>query len=172
MNGTQADGGFMIKHEERRYPIKPDEGYFEAGITNNHEQVLFGLLCPDLVAFFFDSEGNLLRIEKRTLDFFHDVQPPYNIYDGRIPKHVDTWKRDMGLQPAVISIKRFFSEDLYIGIEDYPNHFEDNLADPEASEEEKDDVRNSMQLWDKDGQFVLWWGNDYWLDGSGRVVSS
>jgi hypothetical protein len=29
-----------------------------------------------------------------------------------------------------------------------------------------------MELWDEDGQFVLLWGNDYWLDGSGRVVSS
>jgi hypothetical protein len=40
------------------------------------------------------------------------------------------------------------------------------------SDEERADVRESMQLWDADGQFVLYWGNDYWLDDSGEVVAS
>jgi hypothetical protein len=26
--------------------------------------------------------------------------------------------------------------------------------------------------WHAEGQFVLWWGNDYWLDGDGEVTSS
>ena len=33
-------------------------------------------------------------------------------------------------------------------------------------------MRESMRLWDADGQFVLNWGNDYWLDATGEVVSS
>jgi hypothetical protein len=78
----------------------------------------------------------------------------------------------MSFQPATIRVRKFFSDEHYIGIEDYPSHFHEILSDPDSDEEEKADVRESMVLWDKDGQFVLQWGNDYWLDGSGHVVSS
>jgi len=69
-------------------------------------------------------------------------------------------------------VKKFFLKDLYLGIQDYPDHFGEVLSDPAASEAEKDDIRDSMQLWVQTGQFVLWWGNDYWLDDKGEVVSS
>jgi hypothetical protein len=54
----------------------------------------------------------------------------------------------------------------------YPDHFNEILGDPEASDDEKANIRDSMRLWDDAEQFVLIWGNDYWLDGTGKVVSS
>ena len=84
--------------EERRYAIGPDEGYFHAGIAQPNtsaarpttlqqpaEQVLLGLACPNLVAFFFAADGQLLRTEQRPVPFFRDAEPPYNIYDQRLP---------------------------------------------------------------------------------------
>lgn len=162
----------MACGQDRRYAVKPDEPYFSAGVRPNGEQVLMGLFCPNLVAFYFDRDGNLLRTEHRPVPFFRDVIPPYDIYDGRIRPMIEDWKAEMGFGPATIRVKQFFSDEHYIGIEDYPSHFGEILGDPEADEEEKADVRESMELWDRAGQFVLLWGNDYWLDGSGRVVSS
>jgi hypothetical protein len=162
----------MEQDHERRYAIKPDEGYFCAGVTADSKQVLMGLFCPNLVAFDFDLEGNLLRVDQRPVPFFQGVTPPYNIYDERIPPLIESWKKEMGFRPATIRVKRFFSAEHSIGIEDYPAHFHEILSDPAAGDEEKADIHDSMELWDKDGQFVLLWGNDYWLDGSGRVVSS
>jgi hypothetical protein len=60
----------------------------------------------------------------------------------------------------------------YIGIEDYPWHFHEILTDSTSDDEERADIRESMELWEKEGQFVLLWGNDYWLDESGAVISS
>jgi hypothetical protein len=157
---------------ERLYAFKPDEGHFIAGVTPTGEQVLMGLFCPNLVAFHFDREGNLVRSEQRPVPFFHGVRPPFDIYDDRIQPMIEVWKAEMEFRPATIRVRKFFSDEPYIGIEDYPSHFHEILSDPAADEEEKADVRESMELWDKDGQFVLLWGNDYWLDGSGRVVSS
>jgi hypothetical protein len=54
----------------------------------------------------------------------------------------------------------------------YPSHFEEILSDPQECEEAKSDICDSMRQWDGDGQFVLQWGNDYWLNDSGEVVSS
>ena len=163
----------MAKRHERRYAIKSHETYFfYAGVTPDKQQVLMGLACPNLVAFRFDKEGNLLRTEQRPVPFFQGVKPPYDIYDERIPPLMEAWKMDMRFRPAKIKVKKFFSEEHYIGIEDYPSHFHEILIDPAVDDDDKADGRNSMKLWDKDGQFVLQWGNDYWLDESGEVVSS
>ncbi len=82
------------------------------------------------------------------------------------------YRAEIGFQRATIKVKKFFSQQPYIGIEDYPDHFGDILSDPQACEEDKSDIRESMRLWDEDGQFVLQWGNDYWLNNTGKVVSS
>ena len=162
----------MADKRGRLYAIKPDEGYFSAGVKPGGEQVLMGLFCPNLVAFRFDRDGYLLGCEQHPVPFFRDVKPPYDIYDDRIQPMLVAWKAEMELSPATIRVRKFFSDEHYIGIEDYPSYFHEILSDPAADVEEKADARQSMELWDKHGQFVLHWGNDYWLDESGRVVSS
>jgi hypothetical protein len=163
----------MSEEANRRYPITSHEAYgFWTGVTPDKRQVLMGLLCPNLVAFFFDADGHLLAVEQRLLTFFQDVTPPYNIYDDRIPAAVDAWQREMSLQPVTITVRKFFVHEPYLGVEDYPDHFAEILSDPEEGEGEKEDIRDSMRLWDQAGQFVLQWGNDYWLNDTGEVVSS
>jgi hypothetical protein len=166
------------------YEIQPEQGYFDAGMTGDGRQVLMGLYCPDLVAIFFDASGALISHEARRLEFLQrsgvivDGEPIeglvgyYDIYDERIPPRIVAWQEELEFRPATIRVKRFFLEELGIGIEHYPSHFGEILDDPGTSDEEKDDVRDSMRHWDADGQFVLHWGNDYWLDDSGEVTSS
>jgi hypothetical protein len=158
---------------ERRYPIQSHDAYsFYTGFSLSNEQVLVGVYCPTLVALWFDVDGSLLRTSHLPIPFFQRATPPYDIYDDRLPPLIEAWKQDMELRPATIKVKKFFAEQWHIGIEDYPAHFEEVLSDPAADEDEKADMRDSMELWDKDGQFVLLWGNDYWLNDSGEVVSS
>jgi hypothetical protein len=162
----------MVRSEGDLYPIQSGQGYFDAGTTSDGRQVLMGLYCPDLVAIAFDREGELLGIERRPLEFLQQRDGVYDIYDERIPPRLLAWQEEMGLQPATIRVSKFFLDDLGIGIEDYPDHFGEILDDPEASDEEQDEIRESMRTWDAEGQFVLLWGNDYWLDGTGEVGSS
>ena len=162
----------MLERHDRRYAIRPDEGYFSAGVIADGQQVLIGLYCPNLVAFRFDRDGKLVGSEQRAVPFFRSATPPYDIHDERLRPMLDGWKAEKGFRPETIRVQRFYSDDYGIGIEDYPSHFHEVLDDPAADAEEKADIRVSMELWDRDGQFVLLWGNDYWLDGSGRVVSS
>lgn len=50
----------------RFYPIQPDQGYFDVGVTGDGRQVLVDLLSPGLVAIFFDHPGGLaIRISPR-----------------------------------------------------------------------------------------------------------
>jgi hypothetical protein len=168
---------------DRLYPISTHDGYgFHAGMTGDNRQVLMGLLCPNLVAFFFDMEGNLLDVQERLLTF---LQPSgvfvdgelieglvrrYDIYDERIPPALEAWQKEIGFQPTVIRVKKFFVGGT--GIQEQPEHFAEILVDPDATEEEKRSVHASLEEWEADGQFVLWWGSDYWLNGTGEVSSS
>lgn len=163
----------MDQAHAKRYAIQPHGGGDSyTGLTASTDQVLMGLLCPNLVALFFDAEGDLLRADQRPVPFFQGVNPPFHIYDKRIWPLIEAWQKDLGFQPATIKVNRFFSQDHCVGIEDYPTHFHEALSDPAEGEEEKSAVRESLKLWDKDGLFVLWWGKDYWLDESGEVNSS
>jgi hypothetical protein len=163
----------MLGVAQRLYPIRSHEDYgFYAGVTPDNRQVLMGLLCPNIVVFLFNATGSLVETKQRRVHFFEGVTPPFDIYDGRIPPMIDAWQTEMRLQPGIIKVKKFFSLDLSVVIEDYPSHFEAILSDPQEGEDAKIDIRDSIKSWDKEKQFVLIWGNDYWLNNSGEVVSS
>jgi hypothetical protein len=175
----------MERGQSYVYPIQSHEYYdFQAGMTGDGRSVLMGLLCPYLVAISFDAQGNLREVQRRFLEFLQasgmlvDREPidgqvrSYNIYDERIPERLAGWQREIGFSPSTIRVKRFFVPDLGVGVQDCPAHFAEILADPDETEEEKDSIRESLREWETDGQFVLLWGNDYWLDSRGEVTSS
>src|SRR5262245_57965913 len=114
----------MTRDETHCYPIQPTAGYFDAGLTSDNRQVLMGLCCPELVALLFDPQGNLLEVRRRHLEFLRrsgvyvDGEPIegrvriYDIYDERIAERLQSWQQEMGFQPQLIKVKRFFLPDL------------------------------------------------------------
>lgn len=163
----------MVPSHEKRYAIQSNDEYgFCTGLIAGDEQVLMGLLCPNLAAFHFSREGDLLRRSQRPLPFFQAVAPPYDIDDKRISPLIETWQKEMELRPATIVVKKFFLREPFTGIEDYPVHFHEVLSDATSSAEEIANFRASMEAWRKEGKFVLHWGNDCWMDASGKVESS
>lgn len=163
----------MQKDPDRLYSIQSHEGYgFYTGLTTSNEQVLIGLHCPNIVALRFDVDGNLLGTEQRPIPFLQRGEPPYNIYHELLPQLIEEWKKEMQMSVATIKVKRFALDEYDVFVEDYPSHFQEILSDPDANDEEKEDILESIKLWDEDGQFVLQWGNDFWLNDTGEVVSS
>jgi hypothetical protein len=163
----------MSSDGDRLYPIETKgEYHLFSGIRSDSRRVLMGLWCPDLIALYFAEDGTFLDFERRPVVFFQNVKPTYQIYDRRIDELLDNWQREMGFQAALIRVKKFILPEVGISIDDYDSHVLEILDDPKASEEEKDEIREEMQEWDAEGQFVLNWGNDYWLDHTGEIVSS
>lgn len=134
--------------------------------------MLMGLLCPSILVVRFDRDGFLVGSEQRPVPIFHDMQPPYDIYNEQVEFVSKAWQAEIGLRLAPIEVKKFWSTEHEIGIEDYPVHFHEVLSDPNADEERKTYIRSAIEQWDNAGQFVLQWGNDYWLDRNGCVVST
>jgi hypothetical protein len=153
------------------YPIK-DSRDFRTGLVSDRRQVVMGLLCPYLVAVFFDPEGNLLGTQKRDLPFMREQQPPYNIYDKRVEDHLRRWQEEIGYSPKTIKVKRFMIPE-GVGIEDLPGEYQEVLDNPSQFEEgTKQDYAEWTRLWQATGQFVFWWAKDYWMSREGAVKAT
>jgi hypothetical protein len=176
----------LLRDGNRLYPIWGEgEHCIFTGLTRDNQQVVMGLSWPDFVAIFFSMDGDLEKVEKRRPTFLEPDDRGWNVFDPRLMEEILAWQKDLGLRPALVRVKKFFVLDEVgskedspwdrsgIGIEDYPPHFQDFVADPDAEDEEgRRFMRRCMEDWERDEQFVLWWGNDYWLDKTGKIVSS
>jgi hypothetical protein len=176
------------RDEMHLYPIQNGiRNWISAGLTGDGRQVLMGIYSPELIAIFFDPFGKLLDAQKRPLKFIdEDIQRGYapDLRDDRIGEVLSLWQDELGYQPQRILVRKFFILEESsgnvgpwtregIGIEDYPSFWLEVLTNPSAfDEDEKNMVRTEMPRWDREGQFVLWWGNDYWIDGTGELVAS
>jgi hypothetical protein len=146
------------RDEHHLYAIQPDQGYFDAGMTGDGGQALMGLYCPDLISIRFDTEGNLLGFGRRRREHLRPIEAIYPTHDEVFRPELRAWQEEIGFRPVTIRVKRFSIPELGIGIQDDPDHFQEILADPDYSEEEKADIRESIAVWEADGQFVLLWG--------------
>jgi hypothetical protein len=173
--GPVADrSGEMKTAAERVYRIKSSD-YWHTGHTNDGTQVLFGLLCPDLVAYLFNQRGDLIDIQLQRLEFMvEDQKPgqPFDIYDPRIESRRKQWSRKLGIRRGTINIRQFSDPEHDVKIENQPGYFNDVLERRDGPAEEKARIEELRQNWETEKNFVLWWGNDYWIGEDGEVESS
>ena len=108
-----------------------------------------GLLCPNLVAYFFMRDGSLIGRQARPW-----VYPApgaegrgYDIYDERFQSHLSEqvrgWKGELGFSPGAVRVRAFFDEEYYVGFE-------------EAADDE----------------IVFYWAKEYFLAPDGEVEST
>jgi hypothetical protein len=147
----------------RLYPLKADEGYFEAGVTRDGRQALMAAFYPMTFAIFFASDGRFLEYVERP-----------NATNAPDEAELKRWQAELGFQPRTIHVEKFVIDDVGLGIEDLPGHYEELLDDPESEPDEAERAQRFQEIrnWIDEGCFVLYWGNDLWLDGDGSVSSS
>lgn len=135
----------------------PDE--FFAGFSPDGTQVLIVMFYRKMVAMFFDRTGNLTKVQRSP---FEQFEPDFLL-------------REMGLTQGLIKVKRFFLQDEYIGIRDFPEALERILRDPSKhTEDEVAAARRALKRWREEGVFRLCIGpnNDRWLTHDGSIESS
>jgi hypothetical protein len=154
------------------YTVRNNGQYFTTGIDGQGRQVLMGLLfgaaSPEVVGVFFDKSGDFLG------SVAEPVGPRPNEDDEAAAyRTLAGLQRTIGLTPASISIKKFWLADRQVGISDLPEHYQDFLNNPgEFDERRRAELSGDVQRWFLEGDFVLWWGEDYYLDKDGDVSSS
>ena len=169
------------KPKHRLFPIQ-NHGYdFFTGVCADGRQVVMGLLCPELVAFFFGAEGNYLGREERPWSAaagkLAGRKPPYSIFGDRfralICKQLKEWQDELEFHAATIRVKEFLDDKHSVGIELLPSHYRDlETGTWFPNEEERQQFIKSRDHWVERGSFVWWWAKDYYMSEDGEVEST
>lgn len=166
---------------DRRYTLQPGQGYFDCGVAADGRQVVMSFFWDGLTALIFSPEGEFLRTEVRPLPQQPEAHPKTGRplrspgFEAAVDTALQEWTAELGLETQPVRVARFELPELGLGIEDRPGHFEEFLEAPELYEpdaEERAHIESEIRDWDRAGNFVLYWGNDLWLDGQGNVTSS
>ena len=146
----------------RLFPLKAGEGYFDAGVLADGRQALMAAFYDACFAIVFDRDGAFVEYVERPT--------------GREPDKaaLRAWQSELGFTPQTIRVQEFFIEDREVGIEELPWHYQELLDDPdsEPDPDERAEMQREIAEWVETECFVLHWGNDLWLDGTGHVTSS
>lgn len=154
------------------YTIQNNGNYFTTGYTASGEQVLMGLVAgdcgPEVLCVLFDVNGKFLTTTSDPIP-----AGSARTADTAASRQVVSVQQRMGFQPGTIRVQRFAMPGRAVGIDDLPDHYQEFLAspghhDPKRQEELAEDVRQ----WIEEGDFVLRWGEDFYLDSEGDVSSS
>ena len=148
---------------ERRYRLEGGGGSFDAGTLPDGRQVLMAAFYPCTFAIVFDAQGRLLAFETR------ESCRPFGKW-APDPEVLARWQTEWAFRAADIEVERFYIEDLHVGISDLPEHFYDIEDEPDPDERAR--LQRDRDRWVSEGSFVLQWGNELWMDRSGRVTSS
>jgi hypothetical protein len=161
------------------YTIQNDADLFWTGLAADGRQVILGYLMPNIVVYWFDSEGNYSGKERISLankPVRDEITGIYEVTSGflmRADEELLAYKQEIGYQPCAVQVRAFFDEDEYVGIMRVPSSYQAFLeSDEEYSEEEKEAYARHIQRWIEDGQFVFCWCEEYWMDESGEIESS
>lgn len=152
----------FLPDPEKRYTVYSHEAYvIIAGIIGESQVLVFPTGGAFLV-LYFDSQGS--RTESATVP----IDPGKG---GR--KSLAEWLGSQGFCRMPISIRRFYIPDINCGIKDIPDSMRKAVEHPERFHPaEAAEIRQMAVEWIRDGMFVLCWGEDYYMDSSGSVISS
>jgi hypothetical protein len=171
-----------IVSEDRLFPLNFRDvgaGGPVTGVCADGRQVVMGLLCPNLVAYFFDANGNLLGDENRSWN--HPAPRkgagPYQIYDeafqSALAAQFQEWQQTLGFSLCAIRVREFLDERHPVGIELFPDSLQPTVDEWQSmNEQEQQDVQQAQTKWKVSGTFVWWWAEDYWIKPDGTVGSS
>ena len=166
-----------IKHLIQHCP----DADLHAGKIAGDRQVLMGLLYPNITAVVFDDEGEFLKVNYTSAPAA-EMHPDGDVYLLHSPEYQERYlellercKGEIEFQAGTIWIRPFWIDEDYIGIRPLPSHLEEFLVNPDdvaEDEEEKEDLLEDIKDWRASGNFVLWWGKDFWMDASGEIEST
>jgi hypothetical protein len=128
-----------------------------------------------MVRAVFDNEGRLAEVVDG------ELPPPQQLLDAGYGEAVyeDNYagylERALRVTPGMIRVRAFCLPEIELAVYGLPEFLQDFQEDPGCpsyADQERERLQAFLRVWKVHGQFVLFWGNEYWLDRSGKVVAS
>lgn len=164
---------------EHSYRVSSNPPYFYTGHLTDGTQMLIGVQSPDLVGVVFSVNGEYLRTltkqisQKRQLATQGKSEFVPDFVEDDFSAYIYEWQMELKVISGTISVKQFYLSERYIGISDLPEHYQEVLDHPEDfSEERLRELQGDVQAWRENGEFVLYWDEDYYLNREGKLEST
>jgi len=156
----------------RRFPL--DGRHVGRGLNGGHlpdgQSVL---VCEDVepVIIYFDAEGRFVRETTIAVRDKLTRPPEFSWQTYNVEEMLEVLGREIGFRPGPIFVREFRSPLTDAAVACWWGHSDEMYAraDDAARAEDAD---ASVYSWWSSGQFILPFGNDYGIDGLGRVHSS
>jgi hypothetical protein len=149
---------------------------FRTGTAHDGMAIIAGIYFPDVLALRFDATGRPIELLKRPLCKEAQAKGGAGFKPGfhaLAEAELESLTKSMGFSSGEIRVKRFSVASHRIRLEDFPEAFGEILREPDRfAAEDVADARSCLERWKEVGQFVFWWSQDYWVDGTGEVVAS
>lgn len=151
---------------------------YVAGKNDSGQPTMIGLRYPYVCCLLFDVSGTFVEARlRRVLWPARAVREggPFVIEDpdfqDRLGSQITAWSDELAFREQPISIDRFSLPELSLGIEHMPRHFEHFRRNPDDyTEEDQREYPAMIDEWLAEGNAVLWWGTDYYLDKHGEII--
>jgi hypothetical protein len=163
----------MELDKHRLYPLRSHPTYgFYTGKLPSGQQLIVGCFYNAILAIFFDAEGQFLRSHRQQVIASTRVPLDFTPEEAQqFQEALARYRHQMQFQETPIEVRAFFVEG--VGIDELPSHYQDFLEDPTIfPPSDHEDVRRDIERWIARGDFVFYWGNDYYCNRHGKVVSS
>jgi hypothetical protein len=162
---------------ELLFPVRsaPERSFYAGYLTDRRQALVACSKSGQMIIAVFDGGGNLTEV------FHQDLPSPRELLESGDLRAVyeddyqEYLQRALGLSPGLIRIKTFRLHLERFGVYELPQRqrdFLENCSDSKFSDEDRQWFPEMIQQWKERGQFVLEWGNDFWLDSTGEVDTS
>jgi hypothetical protein len=95
------------------------------------------------------------------------------IDESDLTKELVAWQSEIAFVPGAIAVRPFFLPDRWIGTAELPEHYQEVLDHPERFDEQRRRLlEEDIHRWREQGDFVLYWVEDYYLTRDGELTSS
>lgn len=150
-----------IFDKDRLFPIQYNDIY---GISVGRFQDKQGLIFPTLEGQFL-VEINLLGELLRTTLYPYKNQPPESVYDKLVA--------ELEFTDSLIRVRCFFFPEYNLGVRSLSSPLSEYLEHPERySGREQEYYEEDLAWWKEAGYFSLYWGQEYYADATGAIISS
>ena len=162
---------YYFREERYEYKLRSHPSYgFYVGRSNNG-QAIWGLGEDWIDIIWFDLAGNFERFEK--IAFIDFIKAEGFQSDILFEKANNFIYQRFNLIDETVSLKRFWLEEIETGIEDLTETMKEFLSEPDAfDDEETIEYKEILEEWKNEGQYVFWWGQDFYVNKDGFVETS
>jgi len=175
MTEIAPESVLWARRPDRLYRIRscPEHDFYAGGAADGR-QLLAGEWCPDLLVGLFDLAGNLVDTQYRQVAVPENVEQCLREWYGFIPRRIRVKRFRIAPGPncPVNPLQLSLVGENGLAVAPFPLYWDGCYDDPPAFPTDDPDYLQMIRDYIEREDFILFWGNELFLNRNGEVVGS